>query len=142
MLALLRLCCLAGAMSTGEWLASIVTEEMLQGYQDAGLVPRHGCRLPPPGEDEPLPRGDERVLLLSHVDRGFSLPPHPFLLDLLAFTGSQLHHLVPNTITLLSSFFTLCEGFIGIDPHWNIFRAIYSIKPQKVKKSGEGVVQR
>src|SRR3954470_17637749 len=88
--------------------------------------------------DEPLPRGVERVLLLSHVDRGFCLTPHPFLLDLLPFTGSQLHHLVPNTITLLSIFFALCEGFIGIDPHWNLFRTIYSIKPQKIKKSGEG----
>src|SRR3954469_10476841 len=111
---------------------------MLRRYQDEGFVPRHGCRLPPPGEDEPLPRGDERVFLLSHVDRGFPLPPHPFLLDFLAFNGYQLHHLVPNTITLLSSFFTLCEGFIGIDPQRNLFRTIYAIKPQKINKSGEG----
>ena len=125
-------------MSAGEWLPSIVTVENIRRYQDEGLIPRHGCRLPAPGEDEPLPQDDERVFLLSHVDRGFSLPPHPFLLDFLAFTGSQLHHIVPNTITLLASFFALCEGFIGIEPHWNLFRAIYTIKPQKIKKSGEG----
>src|SRR4051812_32585217 len=103
-------------MSAGEWLPSIVTMEMLQGYQDPGMVPRHGRRLPPPGEEEPFPQENECVLLLSHVDRGFSLPPHPFLLDFLAFTRSQLHHLVPNSITLLASFFSLCEGFLGIDP--------------------------
>ena len=89
-------------------------------------------------EEEPFPREGERVLFLSHVDRAFSLPPHPFLLDFLAFTGSQLHHIVPNAITLLASLFTLCEGFLGIEPHWHLFRSIYTIKPQKVKKSGEG----
>ena len=76
--------------------------------------------------------------MLSHVDRGFSLPPHPFFLDFLAFTDAQLHHIVPNAVTLLSSFFTLCEGFLGIEPHWHLFRSIYAIKPQKAKKSEEG----
>src|SRR4051812_28081036 len=97
----------------------------------------YGCRLPGPGEVEPRPRDDEWVLLLSHIDSGFSLPPHPFLLDFLAFTGSQLHHIVPNSITLLASFFSLCEGFMGIEPHWNLFRTIYTINPQKIKKSGD-----
>src|ERR1041385_5005169 len=127
-------------MSAGEWLPSIVTAENIRRYQDEGLIPRHGCRLPGPGEVEPHPREDQRVLLLSHVDRGFSLPPHPFLLDFLAFTGSQLHHIVPNSITLLSSFFSLCEGFLGIDPHWNLFCTIYTIKPQKIKNSGEAEI--
>ena len=129
-----------GVMSTGEWLPSIVTVDNIRLYQDEGLIPRHGCRLTGPGEVEPHPREDERVLLLSHVDRGFSLPPHPFLLDFLAFTGSQLHHIVPNSITLLASLFSLCEGFLGIDPHWNLFRTIYTIKPQKIKKSGEAEI--
>ena len=110
---------------------------MLQGFQDSGMLPHHGYRAPSPGEEEPFPQEGERVLLLSHVERGFSLPPHPFLLDFLAFTGSQLHHIVPNTITLLASFFTLCEGFLVIEPHWHLFCSIYTIKPQKVKKSGE-----
>ena len=104
-------------MSAGEWLPSVVTREMLKGYQESGMLPRHGCRTPSPGEEEPFPQEGERVLLLSDVDRGFSLPPHPFLLDFLSFTGSQLHHIVPNTITLLASLFTLCEGFLGIEPH-------------------------
>ena len=127
-------------MSAGEWMPSVVTAEQIRRYQDDGLLPREGCRLPGPGEIEPHPRADERVLLLSHLDRGFSLPPHPFLLDFLAFTGAQLRHLVPNSVTLLASFFSLCEGFLGIDPHWNLFRYIYSLKPQKVKKSGEAEI--
>src|SRR4051812_2829279 len=127
---------LLGVMSAGEWLPSVVTASNIRRYQDEGLLPRNGCRLPGPGEVEPHPRDDERVLLLSHIDRGFSLPPHPFLLDFLSFTGSQLHHIVPNSITLLASFFSLCEGFLGIDPHWNLFRTIYTIKPQKMKKYG------
>ena len=123
-------------MSAGEWIPSVVTAEQIRSYQDEGLLPRDGCRLPGPGEVEPHPRPDERVLLLSHLDRGFALPPHPFLLDFLAFTGAQLHHIAPNSVTLLSSFFSLCEGFLGIEPHWNLFRHIYILKSQKVKRSG------
>src|ERR1044072_1364503 len=108
-------------MCGGECMPFVVTVENIRRYQDEGLIPRHGCRLPAPGEVEPHPRDDEQVLLLSHVDRGFSLPPHPFLLDFLAFIRSQLDLIVPNSITLLGSFFSLCEGFLGIDPHWNLF---------------------
>lgn len=97
------------------------------------MLPCHGYRAPSPEEEEPLPQDGERVLLLPHVDRGFSLPPHPFLLDFLQFTGSQLHHVVPNTITLLASFVTLYEGFLGIKPHWHLFRSIYAIKPRRLR---------
>jgi len=62
------------------------------------------------------------------------------LLDFLAFTGAQLHHIVPNSVTLLASFVALSEGFLGIDPHWNLFCYIYTLKPQKVKKSGEAEI--
>ena len=42
-----------------------------------GVIPHEAVRLPG-REIEPQPRDGECVLLATHVDRGFSLPPHPF----------------------------------------------------------------
>ena len=51
------------------------------------------------GEIEPQPRSGECVLLATHVDRGFYLPPRPFFQGFLNFFSAQLHHFSPNTIT-------------------------------------------
>ncbi|KAI5018814.1 hypothetical protein ZWY2020_043702 [Hordeum vulgare] len=42
------------------------------------MIANKSWRLPAEGETEPAPQEGERVLLLSHVYRGYSLPPHPF----------------------------------------------------------------
>ena len=86
-------------MSAGEWQPSIVSVDQIRRYQDDGLLPREGCRLPGPGEIEPHPKPDERVLLLSHLDRGFALPPPSVFVGFPCFYRGavapycpQLHH--------------------------------------------------
>ncbi|KAI4969855.1 hypothetical protein ZWY2020_000769 [Hordeum vulgare] len=49
---------------------------------ELGMIENKSWRLPAEGEMELAPREDERVLLLSHVYRGFSLPPHPFFTEI------------------------------------------------------------
>ena len=49
----------------------------LDDLADGGLIPHGSARLPGK-ESEPQPQEGECVLLATHVDRGFSLPPHPF----------------------------------------------------------------
>jgi hypothetical protein len=58
-------------------MRSSVTAEALEGLTSDGLLVAGSWRLPE-GEFEPAPRPVERILLLTHVERGFSLPPHPF----------------------------------------------------------------
>jgi hypothetical protein len=89
----------------------------------------------PKGEVEPEPRDGERVLLLTHIERGFSMPPHPFFRAFLNYFGAQLHHLPPNAIAYLSCFITLCECFLGCPPHWGLFKHIFSVRSQAVKKA-------
>jgi hypothetical protein len=36
--------------------------------------------------------------------------------------------LTPNSILHLSIFITLCEAFLGIDPHWGLWRKIFYVK--------------
>jgi hypothetical protein len=119
---------------TGDFLPSTVTEQNLQDLVADGLIAEGSWRLPGK-EAEPEPREGERVLLTTHVERGFSLPPHPFFRGFLNFFGAQLHHFAPNTIAYLSAYVTFCECFLGCPAHWGLFKHIFTIRSQSVKKA-------
>jgi hypothetical protein len=67
-------------------------------------------------------------MFIAFILRGSSFPPHPFLSGLLYVYGIQLHDLNPNTILHLTCFVTLCECFLGIEPHWALWRRIFIIR--------------
>jgi len=67
-------------------------------------------------------------MFVAFLFRGLSLPAHEFLRSLLFFYGIQLWQLTPNSILHLSIFITLCEAFLGIDPHWGLWRKIFYVK--------------
>ena len=58
----------------GDWIRSTSQQEDLEDLVEGGLVPHGSWRLPE-DETEPRPQEGECVLLATHVDRGFSLPP-------------------------------------------------------------------
>jgi hypothetical protein len=60
---------------------------------------------------------------------GFGVLVHPFLHKLLLYYGISLCHLNPNSICHISIFIDLCEAFLGIDPHFNLFRHFFCLKP-------------
>ncbi|KAI4980085.1 hypothetical protein ZWY2020_016838 [Hordeum vulgare] len=62
----------------GDFLPSTVTADDLLELVEQGMIANKSWRLPAEGETEPAPQEGERVLLLSHVYRGFFLLPHPF----------------------------------------------------------------
>ena len=96
----------------GDWILSTIEPDDLQDLAESGLI-EHGSWRLPRDETEPQPQEGECVLLATHVDRGFSLPPHPFFHAFLNFFGAQLHHFSPNTITYLAAYVSLCENFLG-----------------------------
>ena len=100
----------------GDFLPSTVRETDVLELVEHGMVVNKSWRLPE-GEMAPASKEGERVLLLSHVARGFSLPPHPFFRGIMNYFGAQLHHFPPNVIAHLSAFITLCECFIGCPLH-------------------------
>ena len=59
-------------------MPSTVAEEDLNGLVVDGLLAPGSWRLPEDGEIEPAARLEERFLITTHLERGFSLPPHPF----------------------------------------------------------------
>jgi hypothetical protein len=46
-----------------------------------------------------------------------------------------LVHLAPNSITIIATFIHLCEAFLGITPHFHLWRHFFELK-----KTGKGVV--
>ncbi|KAK1680854.1 hypothetical protein QYE76_041702 [Lolium multiflorum] len=65
---------------------------------------------------------------ISASEDDIRLPAHEFLRSLLFFYGIQLWQLTPNSILHLSIFITVCEAFLGIDPHWGLWRKIFYVK--------------
>jgi hypothetical protein len=62
---------------------------------------------------------------------------HSFLRDLCIFWGISICSLLPNSVLIISIFVTYCEAYLGIPPHFNLFRHFYQLK----KKGGEGEFQ-
>jgi hypothetical protein len=58
-----------------------------------------------------------------------SLPAHEFLRELLFVYGVQLHQLTPNSILHIACFITLCESFLGVDPHWTMWKFLFRLRP-------------
>jgi hypothetical protein len=68
-------------------------------------------------------------MFLSFLPRGLSFPAHEFLHGLLYVYGVQLHQLTPNYILQIACFVTLCELFLGIEPHFLLWRSIFRLHP-------------
>jgi hypothetical protein len=80
-----------------------------------------------PGAAMPAPSDGEIVMLKSHIDRGFSLPPSYFLKGILRHYRLQLHHIAPNSFTIIAGFVALCKGYLGIYPRGDLFHLYFNI---------------
>ena len=113
-----------------KWTKSTGAVKLLSGLEREGLLrPKAENEWRRPGkETRPTPTVDERVAFTDHVTRGVSFPLHPFLVSLLCVYGMQLHDVPPNSIQYLACFFILCECYLGIAPHWALFKWLIVIK--------------
>ncbi len=85
------------------------------------------------GEAFPTPDTHEVVVFSHFFYGGFSLPTSRFFRGILEFYGISLHHLNPNSIVHIANFVHACEAFLGIRPHFALFRHIFFLKPQPNK---------
>jgi len=80
------------------------------------------------GESYPDPRASEIVVFEDLFKRGFGVPVHPFLQGLLLFYEIGICNLHPNSIPLVSTSIHLYEAFVGIEPHFNLFRYLFCLR--------------
>jgi hypothetical protein len=87
------------------------------------------------GEQFPSEDVKEHVVFASFFERGFNLPVGDFFRDLLYYYQLELVHLVPNSITVVSTFIHFCEVYLGISPHFLLWRNFLFVK-STCKRSG------
>ena len=53
-------------------------------------------------------------------ERGFGVPVSKFMRALCEYYGVELHNFSPNSISQAAVFVAVCEGYLGIDVHWDL----------------------
>jgi hypothetical protein len=114
-----------------------VTEEQIESLVDRGLLrPKSQVGWRPTAGEAFLTEGtSETVVFIAHIEHGFGVPACDFLRGLLQFYRIELVYLAPNSITIIVTFIHLCEAFLGITPHFHLWRHFFELK-----KTGKGVV--
>ena len=123
----------------GDWRRCSVLHSKLVTLQAEGYLPpafmvpvRAGLATYKGGkqaESVPNPSKGERVCFVPYLIRGLRFPIHPFLRGLLEFYGLQLHHLTPASILHIAGFVALCELFLGIEPHFALWKRLFCLVP-------------
>ncbi|KAM0856774.1 hypothetical protein ACQ4PT_048851 [Festuca glaucescens] len=113
----------------GDWPVSTMTKRDEKKARSLGLISDNEEDVLLPGSDSrPNPPAGFTVMFAAFLYRGLSLPAHEFLRCLLLSYGIQLWELTPNSILHLAIFITRCEAFLGIDPHWGLWKKIFFVK--------------
>jgi hypothetical protein len=80
----------------------------------------------PAGEVVSTPPPGYVVSFVSFHERGFGVHASRFMRALLHYYGVELHNFNPNSIAQAAIFAAVCEGFLGVDPHWDLWTHIFS----------------
>jgi hypothetical protein len=118
------------------WVRSTMTEAKIQALVDQGLLrPKTEVEWrAAAGEDFPNEDVKEQIFA-SFFERGFNLPAGDFFRCLLYYYRLELVHLVPNSITVVSTSIHFCEAYLGIPPHFTLWRYFFV---SKVLAKGRG----
>jgi hypothetical protein len=83
------------------------------------------------GDPYPMEKNpDEIPMFARFVERGLALPTSDFFKGLLKYYGIEYLNLNPNRIFHVSVFVHFRKAFVGIKPHWVLFRKFFRVKPQ------------
>jgi hypothetical protein len=80
----------------------------------------------PASEADPTPPRGYVVSFIPFHERGFGVPASRFMRALLHHYGVELHNFNPNSIAQAAIFAAVCKGFLGIDPHWDLWTHLFS----------------
>jgi hypothetical protein len=104
---------------------SVVSESDLLHLVSVGVLPPKElcswwiCR----GVTVPIEDTHESVVYIPFLIRGLALPISPFFRGLLDFYN--LTHLNPNSILQIFVFVHLCKAYLGILPHFGLWKYLY-----------------
>ena len=121
-----------------EWDMSKAEGEMLEVAWAWLILPSSEWDLLDPEVSEPMP-GESQVIsfIPFHLIR-FGVLVHPFMGRFLRHFRLWLHDLRLYGVAHLVVFVTLCECYLGIEPHFNSWRQIFHLN---LNKDGDGSMQ-
>jgi hypothetical protein len=119
-----------------------MTEAKIQALVDRGLLrPKAEVEWKAAaGEEFPTEDVKEQVIFASFFERGFNIPMGDFFRGLLYYYKLELVHLVPNSITVVSTFIHFCEAYLGISPHFLLWRYLFCVKSTGKRSGPVGAV--
>jgi hypothetical protein len=83
------------------------------------------------GDPYPMEKNEDEIPMIARfAERGLSLPTSNFFKGLMGYYGIEYLNLNPNGIFHTAVFVHFCEAFLGIKPHWILFRKFFRVKPQ------------
>jgi hypothetical protein len=115
------------------WSMSVVMQEHLQNLMSLGYMiaaKLATCRVPEDPTSH-VPTGGYVVACTAFYERGFGVPSHRFLRSLLQFYGLELYHMTRSGILHMAAFMTLCEAYMGIEPHFNLWNYFFCTRLQQ-----------
>jgi len=118
-------------VANDEWRPSSMTERRLLELEKEGLL-RHRTLLSPPewiappaDHREPKTTKGYVVSFAKFHRHGLGAPPSRFMRALCHHYGVELQHFSPNAITVAVVFAAVCEGYLGMMPHWELWLHLY-----------------
>ena len=105
-----------------------MSESVLAAFAEKGFLPPKEVAYwrAPAREDFPQPQAGEVVSILAFHEHGLGYPAHWFLRGLFNEWGLELQHLNPTRVLHITGFVTMCEAFLGMDPHVDLFWRLFS----------------
>jgi hypothetical protein len=119
-----------------------MTEAKIQALVDLGLLqPKTEVEWrAAAGEEFPSEDVKEQLVFASFFECGFNLPVGHFFRGLLYYYRLELVHLIPNSITAVSTFIHFCEAYLGIPPQFALWRHFFCIKSTSKRSGPVGTV--
>jgi hypothetical protein len=110
------------------WTMSSLMDVDLAKAKEEGFLVASTLVVFPSTELVPHPQPGFQVMFLAFLLHGLSLLAHDFLRGLLFVYGVQLHQLMSNSILHIAYFITPCEAFLGINPHWGLWKYLFHLR--------------
>lgn len=113
------------------WQPSIIKKEQIQELVRMGFLAEDLISLwKVPSRDATFPSEGTRevTIFCRYLEVGFGLPTHDFLCGVLNYYGIQTAHLSLNSYLHIAIFMHMCEAFLGIDSHFELFLNLFHLK--------------
>jgi hypothetical protein len=119
--------------SNREWKKSKAKTEDLLALLNSGFLREKEVDMwrAAAGDPYPMEKNEDEIPMFERfAERGLSLPVSDFFKGLMGYYSIEYLNLNPNGIFHTTVFVHFCEAFLGIKPHWILFRKFFWLKPQ------------